>query len=451
MIRTHAAVAALASDGEGVDGPDQSTGRMSQLVRRFYDSQLLLWFAPLVLLAGLAFVIFRAVVAPAPEVDFRFFWLAGELWESGIDPYSESFRQIGADILPPGNVVIYWFYPPQWWIVCRALALMDLPQAVMAWRLLSGFMILVGTLVLVTTLAGGRRSQRLALAALVSGVALLIEPTANLLAFGQSAGLVYLSLALFVAGVLRKQAWLIGLAIFIATFKPQVGAPMIVMVLIVPAFRLAALGGLTGAGLLALPQLLRFGWLTTIEEFLSNLRAWDNLGSNTPETSSGPINLLTRLGIHGIGLGWQMALAFGAMAFAGWLLRRRPDRSVEVMFFLAAAICALMPLHIYDLTILIIPLVLFCAISVPSGAVLAIAAGSLLLLSRPGRAELWLGLPQYGSNVSAGLIGLNLLALLLFGLALHAMLRRRVNRVHKVTAQGGDTPRSSWLPPREFS
>lgn len=51
----------------------------------------------------------------------------------------------------------------------RALALMDLPHAVMAWRLASGLMILAGTLVLVTTLATGRRSQRLALAALVSG------------------------------------------------------------------------------------------------------------------------------------------------------------------------------------------------------------------------------------------------------------------------------------------
>lgn len=63
-------------------------------------------------------MLLRAVVAPTREVDFRFFWLAGKLWETGIDPYSESFRQIGADILPPGNVVIYWFYPPQWWAIC---------------------------------------------------------------------------------------------------------------------------------------------------------------------------------------------------------------------------------------------------------------------------------------------------------------------------------------------
>lgn len=132
---------------------------------------------------------------------------------------------------------------------------------------------------------------------------------------------------------MRKQGWLIGLALFLATFKPQVGAPMIVMVLIVPTFRVAALGGLAGAGLLALPQLFRFGWLTTIEEFLSNLRAWGGLGSNTPETSSGPINLLTRFGVYGIDLGWQMGLAFAAMGLAGWLLRRWPDRAVEACCF----------------------------------------------------------------------------------------------------------------------
>ena len=81
-------------------------------------------------LVGVAFILLRSVHAPVAEVDFRFFWLAGTLWAEGIDPYGAQFRTAGAALLPPGNEVLYRFYPPQWWVVCRALAFTSIAHIV---------------------------------------------------------------------------------------------------------------------------------------------------------------------------------------------------------------------------------------------------------------------------------------------------------------------------------
>lgn len=386
---------------------------------RFLDSKWSPACAVALLLAGIAFILLRSLVDPRGEVDFRFFWLAGKLWASGLDPYSDSFREVGAAMLPPGNVVLHWFYPPQWWVVSRAMALQGLEQAVMVWRLLNGVLILLATALLVASVEKDLRRRWIAMA-FWCGIALLIEPTANLLAFGQSAGFVYLALALLATGALRRQPWLIGLAVFLATFKPQVGLLVLFWALLVPHFRIAALAGLAGAGLLTLPHVVQFGAFATVQQYLANAAQWGDLPSNTVLTSSGPFNLLARLGVEGLVLSWQTPVAIAAMAFAARLTDERPDRPILPLALMTAAIAAFMPLHIYDLTILLIPLILLIgARAVP----LWVPPTMILLIARPGKVETLLGLPQYSSEVSAGLIGFDIAALILFAFAAREVLR----------------------------
>lgn len=365
-------------------------------------------------------------------MDFRFFWLAGTLWGEGIDPYSGSFRQIGAHILPPGNVVLHWFYPPQWWIVCRGLALMSLEQSVIVWRLLSGGIILLGTGLLIACVTQGDWRRRLILMGLGGGLALVVEPTVNLLALGQSSSFVYLSLVLLVVGVMRGQSWLVGLAVFLATFKPQLGALILLWALMLPSFRVAALAGLGGAGLFTLPHVLQFGPLVTVRAYLANLSDWGSLASNTPLTLSGPVNLLARLGVTGAQMSHQLLIAALFMLYAGWLLRKQSDRPAGPLLLLTAVVAALVPLHIYDLTILLIPIILYLALGNGPlwGALLAV-----ILMIRPGQIERLWGIPQYGSGVSEGLIGLDFAALLLLALALREILQRPTPAVSSADEQ----------------
>ncbi|OJY62980.1 MAG: hypothetical protein BGP16_10335 [Sphingobium sp. 66-54] len=393
-----------------------------KLFYRFLDSKWSPFCAAALLLGGIAFVLLRSLVEPRAEVDFRFFWLAGKLWAGGLDPYGDSFREIGAAILPPGNVVLYWFYPPQWWSVSRVMALLELEQAVTVWRLLNGAMILLGTALLVASVEKEPRRRWIA-TALWGGIALLIEPTANLLAFGQSAGFVFLALTLLTAGVLRREPWLVGLAVFLATFKPQVGVLVLFWALLVPHFRVAALAGLASAGLFTLPHVLRFGAFTTIHEYLANAARWGDLPSNTALTSSGPLNLLARIGVEGIALSWQVPVAIAAIAVAARLIGEQSARPIMPLALMMAAIAAFIPLHIYDLTILLIPLILLVAAGATPLWVLPLVT---LLIVRPGKIEALLGLPQYSSGVSAGLIGFDIAALILFAFAAREALRSLV-------------------------
>lgn len=358
-------------------------------------------------LAGIAFLLFRTVISPRPEIDFRFFWLAGKAWSMGLDPYSPVYEQLGAAILPDGNKVIHWFYPPQWWAVCRLLAMTDLSQALMVWRLASGAMVLGATAILVRCVVERPAELRWGLIGLACGFAALIEPTANLLALGQSSGVVYLCLTLFVAGILSRSRWLVGAALFLATFKPQVGAGLLLATLFIPRYRGTALAALGAAGLLTLPHTAVFGPLSTIREFLGNLQQWSALPSNTPLASSGPTNLLARLGVSGLTMNVQMAAAYSLLCYAGWCLRRTLERPLEPLYLIAASLVALVPLHIYDFTIIMVPLILHLAIARrPTW----IAMLTLLAVIRPGRIEELLGIPQYGSS---GLILLDIVSLLL--------------------------------------
>ena len=316
-------------------------------------------------------------------------------------------------------MVLYWFYPPQWWIVSRGIALFDLERAVLIWRLLNGIVILLGTALVTASVDDDPRRRWIAMA-FWGGVALLIEPTANLLAFGQSAGFIYASLALLTVGVLHRRPWLVGLAVFLATFKPQVGLMLLLWALLVPSFRGAALAGLGSAGLLTLPHVLQAGVVETVRAYLVNVARWADLPSNAPVASSGPASLFARLHMGEIGLVWQTLAAAIVMIAAAWLIRRQPSRPMASLLLLTTAMACFMPLHIYDLTILLIPLILL-TFGTTSPAWLPWAM--ILLIARPGKIEMLLGVPQYSGDVSAGLIGLGIAGLLLFIFAIREALR----------------------------
>src|SRR6476469_3887303 len=116
------------------------------------------------------------------EIDFRYFWFAGYMWAHGLDPYSAAYAELGNSVLPVGSKLQMWLYPPDWWLVARALALFDLPTSLIVWRFAASGLMIVATAAVTWVLTPRvDLPRRLALTAFACALASVIEPTRMML------------------------------------------------------------------------------------------------------------------------------------------------------------------------------------------------------------------------------------------------------------------------------
>ena len=54
--------------------------------------------------------------------DFRYIWVAGDVWAAGLNPYSQDYAIAGARSFPNGYPVNIWVYPFHWYLPARAVA-----------------------------------------------------------------------------------------------------------------------------------------------------------------------------------------------------------------------------------------------------------------------------------------------------------------------------------------
>jgi uncharacterized membrane protein YhaH (DUF805 family) len=374
--------------------------------------------------AGVAFILLRAVIAPRPEVDFRFFWLAGYLWGQGIDPYSADYQALSSTVLPEGNRTPAWVYPPHWWAICRAFALVSIDQAVVIWRLLYGAMLIGGTWMLATSLFADRGRAASLIAAASAGVVCLLEPTAIALSLGQSAAFAYLGLCLLVAGFVRRSRTIDVVAILLLSLKPQLGLPIILALLLLRRYWMPIALATVAGVVLALPQFVAFGPIATFEQLLGSLAGYSGAGlsaaenPNAPVAGTGIMNLVGHV-YAGASTAPGFALAIMLALFAGIAIRRFPDKQLPAMLLLVCVVISITPLHSYDLGLLVVPVLMFFSLDRSFGYA---ALPAIFLALRPGKLEAMLGVPLYGNGVSAGAIGLSIAALWLLLLAVWVFL-----------------------------
>ncbi len=345
-----------------------------------------------------------------PEVDFRYFWLAGRMWGLGLDPYSPAFATTGATLLPKGSGVYYWLYPPAWWSICTPLSLLGLQDALTVWRVIGCLAALAGTALVVSSLTEGQpRPLRAVAMAGTCALAVAIEATRNALVGGQSSLIVYFGVALLVTGRLRASKPLFVCGMVLALLKPQVGLPLLLVFATVREYRRLALTALAVTLVLAAPQWVVHGPILSLRELLSNMKQFDTLPSNTPLTLSGPAHLLARAGVT-LPTRAAFGLALAGLLPAVWLLRRAP-RAPDGLLLALAVIVGLAPLHNYDMTLLVIVAALLVT-RAPRPAMVVITSVAMLLAFRPARIERLFDVPIY-ADASAGLILISCAGLLL--------------------------------------
>ncbi|MGR3762388.1 hypothetical protein ACUXV3_19980 (plasmid) [Roseobacteraceae bacterium NS-SX3] len=337
-------------------------------------------------------------MAGRPGYDFRYIWLAGQLWLEGTDPYGAAYQPAGTVRIAQGHVPEMWVYPPSWWPLAVPFGALGLQAANVAWNLLNILLLTAAAGLAARGFARVFPGRTTALAARLglstgSGAAVLfcltlfllavLEATGILFSVGQTTALAAFGLALMLPGREGQQAWGGALGLALLMLKPQIGLAYAVLLLLLNGrTRRMVLYAVGISGLLALPALLADPAAPL--GFLRNVAGYDGFtAANLPHAQTGLRLILWELTGTDIGnmAATGAALAAVLAACCGPLrLACAADSGVRAWQRLALAtalILALAPLHIYDFVLIVVLLPLLLTAR-GTAAALALAGGALI-------------------------------------------------------------------------
>lgn len=288
-------------------------------------------------------------------VDFKYFWLAGTLWNAGISPYGPDLLALGA-IEFPNDRINPFFYPPNWRAIAGGVALATPKQAETLWAAASAGALMLASwqLALLSQRFAASQSAPRMFAIYFFLIACVAHGGEIAILIGQPTPFILVALTTLLFSIDRSDAWLATIAMTALFLKPQLSIPIAAAAMFVPLLRTPTIiaGGITG--LLALFGLGLQASTETFFAFLSNLETYKIFPENWPIHMSGPNFLLALVDADAINafalLGACIVLAIGGAVF---LLRQRIElqqRDNALALLLYASLCAafLMPTHNSD-------------------------------------------------------------------------------------------------------
>ena len=344
---------------------------------------------------GLAYLGQKAFFDDPFSLDFKYFWVAGEVWANGESPYTSAFSDLGAVLFPNENQLYVWAYPPNWWPVSMFLALFEHQTAIGIWRAVSAAMILGGAYFLRQSLATQEIRVPGVWVALFIGFAATMQSTAYSLNVGQTGVLIYFGACLLSYGVLAKRQALVVAAVVLLMLKPHVGGLVSLFLVVRPQyFKSVVIAGAISF-LFALPAFIVGGFSGTITGLLTNLSAYSGSDANVPGITFGLQSLIFWLfNIDKLGFGYYAVIALLTL-FASWRLfpeknnnteEKVPQIMMREFSLVLAVIAFVLPLHSYDLLFLL-P-VLFFSLYFRRYETIVIAAAFLIMYRYINVAEL---------------------------------------------------------------
>lgn len=242
--------------------------------------------------AALLYFVSKAFLDTAPSVDFKYFWLAGDLWRQGVDPYSSAFEEAGARMFPDTNSPTWLFYPPSWYPLARLVNLLPYEEADLVWRRLSGVLFILGGLISIRALLrAGTGASVVQVAAFVLFVA-ASSATAIILSLGQSSVLVFLGLAVFLRGyLLAQRGWLIA-GLILLMLKPNFGLAFVAFLLPQRRFWSSVAIAAAISLAMALPPLVTHGVGEVLGNYLEQIGRFDGMDVNDARNTTGLRNIL---------------------------------------------------------------------------------------------------------------------------------------------------------------
>jgi hypothetical protein len=363
-------------------------------------------------LAGFAYLAQKSVLSGDPEIDFKYLWFAGKLWNAGINPYSEEFVRQGAALFEHTHALQGWLYPPSWWALSAGLAVFDLETAVLVWRSLGALLVLAGTWLLVEAARPALAVSRVAAAGLVLGYTACMQATPMALALGQTSLLVYFGAACLAFGMLRERRAFVVAGLAVLLLKPQVGVIAVAVLAASPARRIAVAQALALSALLAVPAFWIAGVVPTVSGYARELALHASLEVNAPPNTTGIRHLA--FDVFGADLSAAAASALGLAVALGVSLALGRTAARPALVLTIAGVLALAPLHEYDL-VLAAPLVAVCLSTEIPDALRWVFAAGLLVVFRSANLATALGwsdgtLPYFPGSHLVSLAGVAMFA-----------------------------------------
>ena len=334
----------------------------------FLQSQSLAARAFFVLLIAVTVAALKEPIFPANgyfPIDFKYFWLSGQLWLDGVVPYGEAFGVLGAEAFP-GEKVNPFFYPPNWWPLAALTALTDARTAENLWALASAAALAIATwqvtgLSQVARLAIGR--WRL-FALVLFGMVVFSHSATIALHIGQPTLFLLCAFTSLLIGLRDQNRTLLTLALVFLLLKPQFSLPLAFALFVCISWaRIPVLIAGAITGVLALIGLGFSAPVETFSQFLANVALYNTFPENWPIHMGGPLFAFALLGLPELSAFVWLALCFlSVLMIAGMARARKLDldqsaRSVDLAILVAALTIFLMPTHNPD-TLLVMPALL---------------------------------------------------------------------------------------------
>ncbi len=263
--------------------------------------------------------------------DFRFFWLAGKFWNSGLSPYLPPYMQEGLATF--GSFTAPFYYPPSMRLFASLLALAPTQEAGILFFGLNMLLLAVSCAVLARIAAkmGAGLNERALFPLFLLCAFIFMRHPMVIASIGQFT-IVFLSAACaLLYGVVFKKRWPVALGLAVLLMKPHFGLGLLALVLLNRETRTSGLIALSlnavmsAAGLAENP-------MASLQGFLANVAAYTDHPLNRVTHSGGLSFLLSLAGIE-----LPLAGTF-AVLLAGPALLKPWENTREAFFAVVATI-----------------------------------------------------------------------------------------------------------------
>ena len=322
-----------------------------------------------VILGALAYLAWKSLSASVADVDFKYLWFAGSLWAEGTSPYGHIYYERAKAFFDNTNIPWLMAYPPNWYPIARATAVLPLDVAERLWGALSAIMLLASSALIARTVCSVRERDDIWPFVAFGTFICMGSATAIALSLGQTAPLMAVGLALFLRGFIARSQLALAAALVILIVKPNFGLPFVAFLFVWRSSWPAVFGAVAVSLIAASMALLPYGPLAVLEAYVEGLGNYGGDPVNKPPSLTGLVNIV----YNGLGLNLGGFIPVGlailtAVALAFWLKtveakNRSSDRMrLAAVLALVACVLFLTPLHTYDL-LLAAPLLLLPALS----------------------------------------------------------------------------------------
>ncbi len=356
-------------------------------------------------------------------LDFKYLWLAGELWEQGLNPYGDVYVQAGREIFTNGNVPTWMVYPPSWYPIARLLSLFPYSVANLIWLNFSMIAIVLGFFVCTDTF---RRTGPAATLLETSGMVAFLglgSIMAIAVSVGQTSPLFFLGFALFWRGwsLQRHTAFIVGLIILM--LKPNIGLPFAILALTRPFFWRPVLIGGAITILMAIPSFFPEKSISILTDYLAQLGQYGSAVWNGPANMTGLRNLVYLISGHDMSSFLLTPTAAILSGIYGLVTLNKVDITPDRQLMMVLALTTfLVPMHTYDFLVLA-PMLLWLHRE-PWKIRVALGAAMLVLLRVNNVANVT-GLTYLAETYAPGSTLASVCALIIFGAVLLSYRVRR--------------------------